>query len=153
MLPQQHGRRRMGLTPKQQAFALAYCRRMNASAAYRAVYAPKRMSPKTINEAACRLRNNSKVAARIEEIARPAAEAVGLNRETVIRMLLDARASARAAGQMSAELRAIELLGKHLGVFRKQANVSDEVKGGLRVIIVPAKREAVTGGSDRSHDF
>src|SRR5690348_3003490 len=110
----------MGLTPKQEAFALAYCRRMNASAAYRAVYGPRKMSAKTINEAACRLRKNSKAAARIDEIFGQAVNAAGLDRNAIIRMLLEARASARAAGQMSAELQAIELLGKHLGMFRKQ---------------------------------
>ena len=40
----------------------------NASDAYRAAYATKRMSAKTINEAAFRLLRNSKVTARIEEL-------------------------------------------------------------------------------------
>jgi phage terminase small subunit len=63
----------MGLTSKQEAYALAYCRLTNASNAYREVYQPSKASAKTVNEAACRLAKNSKVAARVAEI-RAAAE-------------------------------------------------------------------------------
>src|ERR1035437_9242759 len=63
----------MGLTSKQEAYALAYCRLTNASDAYREVYHPEKASAKTVNEAACRLAKNSKVAARVAEI-RAAAE-------------------------------------------------------------------------------
>jgi phage terminase small subunit len=59
---------RIGLTSKQEAFVLAYCRLTNASAAYREVYQPGKASAKTVNEAACRLAKNRKVAARIAEI-------------------------------------------------------------------------------------
>ena len=143
MYPQHQNRRSMGLTRRQEAFAVAYCRRMNASAAYREAYAPRRMSAKTINEAACRLKKNSKVAARIEEITGPAAEAASLDKGAVLKMLLDTRARAMAAGQIGAAIRAIELLGKAIGVFNKRVTVSGDRDNSVseihRVIIVPAK--------------
>ena len=58
----------MRLTPKQQGFALAYCRLMNASDAYREVYDVKRSTLKSVNEMASRLLKNVKVASMIAEI-------------------------------------------------------------------------------------
>lgn len=62
----------VALTKKQEAFAVECAQGAVASDAYRAAYGAKRMSAKTINEAASRLRRNSKVAARIEELCAPA---------------------------------------------------------------------------------
>src|SRR5580693_2459622 len=76
---------RMRLTPKQEAFALAYCRLMNASDAYREAYHAGNMNPKTINEAASRLLKNSKVSARIAELKVPAIAAAGLSVERTLR--------------------------------------------------------------------
>ena len=75
----------MRLTPKQEAFALAYCRLMNASDAYREAYRAGNMNPKTINEAASRVLKNSKVAARIAELKAPAIVAAGLSAERTLR--------------------------------------------------------------------
>jgi phage terminase small subunit len=75
----------MRLTPKQEAFALAYCRLMNASDAYRAAYNTGNMKPKTVHEAASRLLKNSKVAARIAELTAPAILAAGLSVERTLR--------------------------------------------------------------------
>jgi phage terminase small subunit len=58
----------MRLTPKQEGFALAYCRLMNASDAYREVYDVKRSTSKSVNEMASRLLKNVKVASMIAEI-------------------------------------------------------------------------------------
>jgi phage terminase small subunit len=58
----------MRLTPKQEAFALAYSRLMNASDAYREVYDVKRSTSKSVNEMASRLLRNVKVASMIAEI-------------------------------------------------------------------------------------
>ena len=75
----------MKLTPKQVAFALAYCRLSNASAAYREVYAPKKATDKTINEAASRLLKNSKISARIAQVIEAAAKNTGLSIERTLR--------------------------------------------------------------------
>ena len=76
-------RPRSGLTSKQEAFALAYCRLMNASDAYREVYQPRKASAKTVNEAASRLAKNSKVAARIASLRATATEVAMLDIERV----------------------------------------------------------------------
>jgi phage terminase small subunit len=68
MYPRTTWSTRMRLTPKQEAFALAYSRLMNASDAYREVYNVKRSTSKSINEMASRLLKNVKVASMIAEI-------------------------------------------------------------------------------------
>ena len=75
----------MRLTPKQKAFALAYCRLLNASDAYRVAYHAGNMNPKTINEAASRLLKNSKVSARIADLKAPGIAAAGLSVERTLR--------------------------------------------------------------------
>ena len=74
----------MRITPKQQAFALAYIELQNCSAAYRAAYNTANMKPKTVHEAASRLLKNSKVAARIAELTAPAVSAAGLSIERTL---------------------------------------------------------------------
>jgi phage terminase small subunit len=75
----------MRITPKQQAFALAYIELQNCSAAYRTAYNTANMKPKTVHEAASRLLKNSKVAARIAELKAPAILAAGLSVERTLR--------------------------------------------------------------------
>jgi phage terminase small subunit len=74
----------MRITPKQQAFSLAYIELQNCSAAYRAAYNTSSMKPTTVHEAASRLLKNSKVAARIAELKAPAIEAAGLSVERTL---------------------------------------------------------------------
>jgi len=66
----------MKLTPKQESFCLAYLETGNATEAYRRSYNPPKMSPKTVNEASCRLLANGKIAARIEELKAAVADTV-----------------------------------------------------------------------------
>ncbi len=73
------------LSPKQEAFALAYCRLSNASEAYKEAYAPRKASSKTINEMASRLLNDHKISARIAEVMREAAEKTGLSVERTLK--------------------------------------------------------------------
>ena len=69
---------RVGVTCRQEAFALAFCRLANASAAYREVYQPSTATAKTVHEAACRLLKNRKVAARVAELRAVAEDATML---------------------------------------------------------------------------
>lgn len=72
----------MKLTPKREQFCQEMCRpEANQSKAYKTAFNPKRMSKKTINEAACRLMADSKVKARIEEIMRPVIAKVRVTQE------------------------------------------------------------------------
>ena len=61
-----------------------------------------------------------------------------LSREDIVRMLLSARINALTLKNASAEVKAVELLGKTLGIFEDHVQVSGEVT--RRVIIVPAKQ-------------
>lgn len=63
----------MALTTKQEAFCVAVAKGdMTASAAYRAAYNAEGMSPKTVNEKACRLLAQDKIGTRIAELRLPA---------------------------------------------------------------------------------
>lgn len=74
-----------GLTAKQEAFALAYVKLKNASAAYREVYGKGGMTAKTLNEAASRLLANGKVSARVAAFALKVEERAGLSIERTLR--------------------------------------------------------------------
>jgi len=77
------------VTPKQEAFCLAYVETGNASDAYRRVYDAARMKPGTVNRKAKELLDNGKITARIDELR---SELVKLNlwtREQSVRALID----------------------------------------------------------------
>jgi len=57
------------LTPKQDAFCLAYMETGNASEAYRRSYNAGGMKPETVNRNAKALMDNSKIAARIADLS------------------------------------------------------------------------------------
>lgn len=58
----------MALTPKQEAFALAYVETGNASEAYRRAYNAVNMKPETVNRTAKELMDNPKIAARVSSL-------------------------------------------------------------------------------------
>jgi hypothetical protein len=59
------------LTPKQEAFCLAYIETSNASEAYRQAYDCQRMKPESINRKAKDLLDNGKITARLAELRQP----------------------------------------------------------------------------------
>lgn len=73
-----------GITPKQEAFALAYLKLGNASQAYRVAYDASGMTSKTITEAASRLLKNSNVAAMVAQVAEKTAEKAGITVERTL---------------------------------------------------------------------
>lgn len=58
----------MGLTPKQEAFCLAYIETGNASEAYRRSYDVSKMKPTTVNRCGKQMYDHPKIAARISEL-------------------------------------------------------------------------------------
>lgn len=104
------------LTTKQEAFCLAYIESGSASDAYRkAGYSPK-MSDKTVWEESCRLLKNPKVAARVQELRQPAAEAAGITLESHLADLERLRDLAKERHQYSAAIAAEIARGKAAGV-------------------------------------
>ncbi|MFC5048670.1 terminase small subunit [Aquimarina hainanensis] len=69
----------MKLTKKREKFCKEYVKLDNASDAYRRSYNASKMSNKTINECASKLLANPKIAARVSELQRIAAEVLRRN--------------------------------------------------------------------------
>ncbi len=109
-------------TPKQDRFCREYLVDMNATqAASRAGY-----SPRTANEQGARLLANASVKSRIAELQAEVAERLNITVDDVIAMLLESYRDARSAKQHGPAVRAVELLGKRLGMFRDRVIVSRE---------------------------
>ena len=87
----------MNLTPKQEAFCLAYMETGNASEAYRLAGYSTKATPKTINEAASRLLKDSKVVARLSTLRERAVKKTLVTVESIAAELDEARALALSA--------------------------------------------------------
>ena len=107
------------LTLKQAKFVEEVSEGSSQSNAYRKAYDTSQMAPKTVWEESSRLRRHPKVAARIIELEAEKAyrqRIQALSREE--RILKELEAVAFGDGPVSAKLKAIELLGKNLGLFK-----------------------------------
>ena len=107
------------LTAKQMKFVEEVSEGGSQSNAYRKAYDTSQMAPKTIWEEASRLRRHPKVAARIKELE---AEKEARRRMQVLsredRVLQELEKVAFGDGPASGRLKALELLGKHVGLFK-----------------------------------
>lgn len=84
----------MKLTPKQEAFCLAYLETGNASEAYRRAYSAENMKPETVNRNAKALLDHNKIATRLAELrARCESAAVMGRQEALERLSMVARTS------------------------------------------------------------
>ena len=107
------------LTAKQTKFVEEVSEGSSQSNAYRKAYDTSQMAPKTVWEESSRLRRHPKVAARIIELEAEKAyrqRIQALSREE--RILKELEAVAFGDGPVSAKLKAIELLGKNVGLFK-----------------------------------
>jgi len=77
----------MALTPKQEAFCLAYMESGNASEAYRRAYTVGAMKAATINRNAKALLDNSKIATRLAELNQAAVSAAVMTRSEALERL------------------------------------------------------------------
>lgn len=87
----------MNLTPKQEAFCLAYMETGNASEAYRQAYDAGGMTPVSINRKAKELIDNGKIAARLSTLRERAVERTLVTVESIAAELDEARALALSA--------------------------------------------------------
>jgi phage terminase small subunit len=104
------------LTPKQEAFALAYVELGNAAAAYRQAYGAEKMAPQTIWSNASRLLDNSKVAARVDALRNRAVNRVLYTVEQAFAEFEEARQLAAQVNNPSAAVSAIAGKVKLLGL-------------------------------------
>jgi phage terminase small subunit len=127
------------LTAKQTTFVEEVTDGGSQSSAYRKAYDTSQMAVKTVWEESSRLRRHPKVAARIIELeaekeARRRMQA--LSRED--RVLQELEKIAFGDGPVTGKLKAIELLGKHIGLFTpkevpKQTRTADEIKSSIEL--------------------
>jgi phage terminase small subunit len=106
------------LTARQERFVAEYVVSLNGCAAYKlAGYKVKSDAVAAVN--ASMLIRNPKVSRAIQTALRQRAERVQVSQDDVIRLLLAEATDHGAGSQPSARVKACELLGKHLGMFRE----------------------------------
>ena len=112
------------LTPKQEAFALKTSEGACFSAAYRSAYDADGMGDASIWVEAHRVVNHPKVRARIAALHAQAESERRLRKFVQEESILQALTHlAEHAGKVTARIRALELLGKHLGMFKRRVEV------------------------------
>jgi phage terminase small subunit len=108
------------LTAKQKAFCTEYLVDLNATqAARRAGY-----SKKTADVQGYQLLHKTSVADRIAELKAKRQERTTVTADDVVNGLLENHKAARDVGKYSDSNKALELLGKHLGLFTDKHEIS-----------------------------
>jgi len=115
------------LTTKQNDFAFAVHDGATYADAYRQAYCAEHMRPETIHVAASRLAHNDKVRLRLDELRDEADTLRVLDERQVLTELMKNSAQAQAEGNIAASNRALELLGKHLGLWNEQPKADESV--------------------------
>lgn len=136
----------MALTPKQEAFALAYVETGNASEAYRRAYNPEKSKPETVNRTAKELLDTPKIAARIADLRAEHVERHKLTVDDLIRELEEARQAALTAetAQSSAAVAATMGKAKLMGLDKQVIEHSGPEGGPIRVsvnFVAPAPKQ------------
>lgn len=117
-----------GLTPKQEAFVLAYLETGNASEAYRRAYDCNGSSEAAINVNASKLLKNAKVALRLQVLQERSAKTATLSRAWVLEKLMRNVDKAIELEDVNGSNKALELLGKtdELQMFVERQNVTSD---------------------------
>lgn len=124
------------LTAKQEAFARLIVEGKTAADAYREVYKPKKSKKDTsIWEAACRIKKNSKVQARINFLKTKAASQSIISQTEVLENIskIAKQDKSDPKGQ-AVVLRANELMGKHYGLFEDNLNLNQSIPTIIKVV-------------------
>jgi phage terminase small subunit len=129
------------LTPKQEAFCLAYMETGNASEAYRRSYSAGKMSAVSVNRKAKELLDNGKIAARVAELRKPAVEAAQMTLETHLRDLEELRDKAAKEGKYGPAVQAEIARGKASGLYVEKTELTG--KDGGPVVVATPKLEIV----------
>lgn len=129
------------LTSKQEHFAQALASGMNQSDAYREAYAAGKMKPSSINVNASKLMADAKIAQRVAELRKPAAEKAQVTLEGHLHDLMVLRDQARMANQMSAAIAAEIARGKASGVHieKTESTVQGAVAMAQVLVYLPEK--------------
>lgn len=117
------------LTPKQEGFCLAYIETGNASEAYRRAYDADKMAPTTINRNAKTLLDNSKIAARLAALRKPAADKAQLTLESHLEDLKMLRNMAVKDKKWAAAIHAEIARGKAAGLSIERHEITGKNGG------------------------
>lgn len=105
------------MTPKQEAFVLAYLESGNASEAYRRAYNAVNMKDSSVRVQAAKMLASPNIALRIEQIRKPAVDAAQMTLEQHIADLKRIRDAAFGDGKYSAAATAEVARGKVAGFY------------------------------------
>ena len=108
------------LTPKQQRFVAEYLLDLNAAAAARRCG----YSARAARQQGDRLLSKADIQAAIAEAQAERAERVELTQDEVVRSLQRIGRKAEAVADFPVALRALELLGRHLGMFPSKVDMA-----------------------------
>lgn len=134
----------MALTDKQKRFCEEYVVDLNATqAAIRAKY-----SPKTAQEQSSRLLSNVMVKAEIARLQAERSQRTSVDADwVVVRLVKEAEDRSEGATQ-GGRIRALELLGKHVGLFAEKVEHSGTLT--QTHIYLPKKEDKSDGDRERS---
>lgn len=114
------GAKKDRLTPKQERYCQERMKGKSQRQSYRAAYDAERMTPKTIDESACRLEADSKVAARLHELRARSADQSIMTRDDIAKSLTDIATSSCSE---SARLKALDQLARLQGAYDDHTQV------------------------------
>lgn len=103
------------MTPKQEAFCLAYVETGNASEAYRRAYDADNMKAGTVNKRASELLADGEITGRVDELKAAAVERHNVTVDDIRKMLIDDREFARSVASAAASVSATMGLAKLYG--------------------------------------
>jgi phage terminase small subunit len=127
------------LTPKQEAFALAYVETGNASEAYRRSYDSSKSTEKSIWQSASRLLADIKVASRIAELQERAVKRHDVTVDSLTRELDEDRKLARSLDMPSAAISAVMGKAKLHGLAADRVAMGGDAKNPTPIQIASSK--------------
>lgn len=117
-----------GLTPKQEAFCLAYVETGNASEAYRRAYNAENTKPDVVNVKASQLLAHGKISVRVAELKASHVERHNLTVDDIKTMLLEDRTFARELEAPAAAISASMGLAKLYGFLTEKVDLTGTMK-------------------------
>ena len=115
------------LTPKQEAFVQNIIQGMSQADAYRSAYSTKKMSDKTIHEAASRLMADSKVSARVSELRQQLTKSTIMSAQERLEWLTEFVNTGEKFNLSADKIRAIDTMNKMTGEY------TTKVEGSLNI--------------------
>jgi hypothetical protein len=127
------------LTPKQEAFALAYVETGNASEAYRRSYNVKSSTPQAVWVSACRVLADAKVSLRVAQLQERAVKRHDVTIDSLTQELNEDRALAYRCGMPAAAISAVMGKAKLHGLAADRVAMGGDAKNPTPIQIASSK--------------